>query len=676
MALRVEAIQHARGPLGAVAVEDLSRFDLIVVSGPNGAGKSTLLKPLQETKADAQVRCIDQVTGAAQEFSTRGVRQTVAFITSVELLKQFRDLSQALAMAANATRPSEEAQLLEQLARQLERGGNGQGPAEPAGLGQLRQDFLEADRRCGDRPRTAGEYDRLGRALASRKGLVWNRPDLDGDAGARRQAELSLQPESRTLAGLETLRPHLTALVGLPVPSSAAVSAAWRAAGLDAKLRAALERVWRMPGVTAAGPQVAASDAAAAAVKQLRDASSRCRQLLAALNLLQTTRTDAHRYLVQQVASGAPAPECPVCGGPINHAALAQSLADQVARTEDAQAKQWMAQRDAADAACDELDSLARELQAASESARREHEAVRVALAKVVPSLHPSSDSAESVRQAADHLRERCDRWTREWATTPGSAALDAARQLAADAAKAGQDLESEARRLNDGLGEAQEDFRRLQSLGAALAAAGALDRVAWEASLDQVDADRRRSEQRERWLRVLAQMVQERQAQAGSASGTVVQDAGVQGRFQTLVERLHSLHPSLQGLKFCGHAVEVQGQDRGNSLSEGQRVLVNIAAAMAVVGKVAGTPEHKPGWIVFDEPTNGLDEASRSQVAEYLGGLRKDQVSSQIIVATFDREFAAQLITAAGRAGRAVKHVELPPLQPGRDCVPVVRTF
>jgi hypothetical protein len=63
----------------------------------------------------------------------------------------------------------------------------------------------------------------------------------------------------------------------------------------------------------------------------------------------------------------------------------------------------------------------------------------------------------------------------------------------------------------------------------------------------------------------------------------------------------------------------------------------------MAVVGMVAGTPDHRSGWIVFDEPTNGLDSKGCAQVAQYLGALTITDVPCQVVVATFDTVFAEQ---------------------------------
>ena len=235
--------------------------------------------------------------------------------------------------------------------------------------------------------------------------------------------------------------------------------------------------------------------------------------------------------------------------------------------------------------------------------------------------------------------------------------------------------LQSKNHALNANLREAESDFTDLRLLGVALAARHKLDNLRWDASLDQFDANRRRKAQRDRWLEVLKTMASEREAGASTAESTVVTDPGVQERFNRLLDLL-KYHTGLQTLKFCGKEVQLNGVAASNTLSEGQTVLVNIAATIAVVGKVAGTAEHRPGWIVFDEPTNGLDEEGRNQVAEYLGGLSITDVPSQIVVATFDTKFAEKLITKATATGRRGKHVELQDFKPGSTVQPKIREF
>ena len=201
-----------------------------------------------------------------------------------------------------------------------------------------------------------------------------------------------------------------------------------------------------------------------------------------------------------------------------------------------------------------------------------------------------------------------------------------------------------------------------------------ALDAIPWEANLDQIDAAQRRDAQRVHWIAVLDNMSTELETRAAGAAMLVVDDPGVQTRFQRLINRLPS-HRRLNDLQFRGNQVELGQQNAGDTLSEGQNVLVNIAAAIAVVGKVAGTPDHRPSWIVFDEPTNGLDPEGCAQVAQYLGALTIADVPCQVVVATFDTVFAEKLMCCAeSQAKRRVKHVSLPEFQPGHAVTPTIR--
>ena len=109
------------------------------------------------------------------------------------------------------------------------------------------------------------------------------------------------------------------------------------------------------------------------------------------------------------------------------------------------------------------------------------------------------------------------------------------------------------------------------------------------------------------------------------------------------------------------------------DQLSEGQTALVNIAAAIAVAGQVAGAPGHPPGWIAFDEPTNGLDAEARQQVAEFLGSMTTHDLPCQLFVATFDEDFADRLQRTALTAGRRVRRVRMQPFRPGQPCNPQI---
>lgn len=676
MTWRVDEIKlSSSSPLGAARVDALAQFDLIVVTGSNGAGKSTLIEPLRKPGAKDTVACIDEA-GASQVYSSaQGVPQSVTFLTSTGLMAKFCDLSQALAVAANTTRLSNEKQLLTQVQRALP-GDVDDGNDDPPRLDNLRQTYLQADRVCGERIRTVAEYNRMGEGLAARKHVTWQRFDLSAGERVRLEAENAIGPESREVKGLSELRPSLTAIKGLPIPNAGQSGAAI----LDmarTELRAAIDQarvvIPHAANLDALDASQEITQPARHVLDNLQLAVDHIQAVLDAKDLLGECRRSALQYLGSQHALSGNAANCPVCDRSADPAELSRSLESQVA-SENAESLQLRDSMTKIEQSSDELASRLKEFERAVDQANSEHKRILAAIRPLSQQLRRVIGWDHSVTNAADALRADCETWTQEHAAGPSVAANEAARQFRQRTEQESNRLEAEERQLNAALGPAQNEFRNLQMLGAAIAARYALDNLSWEVHLDQIDVGRRRMAQHDRWLAVLQAMASERGASELTAAKEVVNDPRVQSRFQGLLERLALRHPGLQSLGFRGKAVERNGQDVGKTLSEGQTVLVNIAAAMAVVGKVAGTPSHRPGWIVFDEPTNGLDDEGREQVADYLGGLTTDEVPSQIVVTTFNKDFAERLMTAATQAGRRVQHVDLPDFQLGRPFSPTLR--
>ncbi len=676
MALRADAIRLPRGsPLGAATLGDLADDDLIVITGSNGAGKSTLLEPLRKSGRAGEVVCIDSATRAASIYGSQGVQQSITFLESTDLMAEFIDLTQALALASSATRLQDEARLLKQLQNDLQRLASAAIGGVPARLESLSQNYLQSDAACGDRPRTPEAYDEIGSRLAVRRGLAWRRPDLHGDAAARVQAEQAVRPEARSLSGMSDLRPCLGKLKAMPLPDPARPSAVARLRTAEERLDSAIDLALRLvPAAPAPDVALAPATRADAVVVILREAYASLQKALAAKDLLRSCRLNALNFIHGEAAALKPVTSCPVCDAPVDAARLSVDLDHRTAGG-DEESDGWIRQMKEMESAAKELKGLMEDVQAEARLASSEHQRIRDAIVPSAPGLRPAAGWAPSVSAAADEIRAGCEAWVREHAANPGVAAIDAARSLGANAARSQEQLETEERALNGDLPDAQADFRAMQALGAALSARAELDALEWTARLDEIDADRRASEQRDLWIKVLREMSDAREAEAALANTQVVQDPGVQARFGQMLARVQSRHPTLVGLGYFGDSVQANGQDRSKALSEGQRVIVNIAAALAVVGKVAGSGAHKPGWIAFDEPSNGLDEASRAAVADHLGGLSTQEVPSQIFVATFDQAFADRLIAAGKAAGRRVKHVALPDHQPGRAFNPSIRT-
>ncbi len=672
MTLRVDAINLPPGaPIGAVGVTGLAASDLIVVSGPNGAGKSVLTRPLESPGSSGNVECVDE-SGARQEYRSKGVNQSIAFVRSNQLMSGFRDLEGALALAANATADLHRERLLAQIANTdiLRAGAVETAQAEPGTIRMQREAYFAADRLCGQHPRTIDEYRRLGQELAAIRGVAWA-PSAMADAD-RLPNELLLQPELRTMQGLAQVRPAIDAIRTIGVPPAGQASGAARLTTATAEVELSIaDAVLELRIATVAS---ATLDERAAAARAAIDGAIRAAEdAIAALDLLRDCRERAARYIRGRIEAGATCDACPVCAQPVDGPRLQGTIEAQMGG-ESPEGSGWRA-------TAKRLEEIRKSLQAreaaygdAQRAARREHDLMRTAITRSAPNLRAAAGWAPSAVECADRVRAGCEQWLERHATAPSEDALRDAQALCATAESAIAQLDRESAQLNDGLPQAQQSFQAFQRLGSLLAIRAAIDATEWTVSLDQVNAERRRAEQRDRWRKVLRSLIEESQARADAASSTVVDDPGVQERFRRLLARFAASQPTLAGLAFRGSSVTAGGEDRSAALSEGQTVLANIAAVIAVVGKVCGSAAHRPGWIVFDEPTNGLDEASRDAVADYLGGITTQDLPGQIVVTTFDRPFADRLIAEARRNGRRIRHIELPAFVPGRSVQPIDR--
>ena len=672
MALRVDELElPSDGPIGPVRLSGLAQVDMVVITGPNGAGKTMLVRPLEKPgPSTGRVVGVD-ASGARAPFAVRGkgVEQSITFVTSADLMAKFRSLKEPLALAANVTREAHQQALLEQVASALRRQSAPAAEAEPAEIRVRRAAFLEADRRCGQAPRTLAEYDRLGQALASAAGKPWRCPPLSPDS-ARVAVESALQPEFRALAGLEQALPALKAVGAIAVPDTGPNSRQAARADSEAKLVAALAAVvTEVPGAAVAA--AAPVDRAPLVRAALAEARSAVQRTIEAMGRLEECRRIALEWLRDSAVDERARAACPVCEHAIDAPALEAELRGK-AGIAGSELAAWTQKRDRLSRLDAELQAASVRHEQAAVAVRREHEACAAAMQDAVGRLRPATGWAPQVRDVAAELHDACNRWLSEHGRESSAAGIDGLRTIRQRATARVEELTTAEHALNAGLEESRESFRKLQSLGSLLMLREELDAIRWSVSVGQLEADQRREAQRAVWIAVLGEMSQELQHRQQTASEHVVNDAGVQGRFRRLLDRVARTQPVLAKLEFRGDHVEADGTDRSDELSEGQRVLVNIAAVIAVVGKVAGTPTHLPGWIAFDEPTNGLDDESREAVAAYLGSITVADLPSQVFVTSFERRFAERLAEEAARNGRRVRLVELPPFVAGQPVRPV----
>lgn len=672
MALRADTIALPPGsPIGPCHLHGLREFDLVLVTGANGSGKTTLLSPLDAPgPTKGTVGCITD-EGAQQNYGAQGVQRSITFIRSTQLLERFRDLSGALALAANTVRPRHEAQLLRQLATHAGAQESALDAAEPLQITQLKGAYLTADRACGARPRTAAEYNRLGAALAQRARGSWTHHEPCGASMERLAAEGALTPQPRNLGGLTELSQAVALLPAALAAPNPPTSAAARCEAAELALADSIEEaINELPEGDRPSPQPQKIDTAHALKAKLQDAARSMRAALEAKDALGQCRAVAARYLRTEADRGVAVDACPVCAHAMDAARVCAQLAAP-ATAHDPETGGWREKEARFDSLAGQLEVKARALEAARDQASKEHADLRRPIGQCENALRNSiSQHARTVTEARVAIFERCRDWMSDFGdAAPSSTAVTAASALVVRARKSVEGLQAEERALNEGLSQAQQEFAAFQALGTALAMRASLDAAPWNLALDELQAARRRQAQRDRWINVLNRMAHDRETEARAAQATLVKDTGMQARFDALVSRIR--HPSVQTLQYQGVAVTRAGAEAHGQLSEGQTALVNIAAAIAVAGKVAGAPGHPPGWIAFDEPTNGLDAEARQQVAEYLGSMTTQDLPCQLFVATFDEDFADRLQRAAHTAGRRVRRVRMQPFRPGQPCDP-----
>jgi energy-coupling factor transporter ATP-binding protein EcfA2 len=660
-------------PIGACSLQGLNEFDLVIVTGANGSGKTTLLSPLDAPgPATGRVSCITG-TGERRNYAAQGVQRSITFIRSTQLLEGFRDLSQALCLAANTVRLQHEARLLRQLASHASAAEPAMAVTEPRQITDLKTAYLAADRACAARPRTAAEYNRLGTVLAQRRQRGWTPLDPGVDPEKRIADEAAVAPQYRNLDGLLEFSRAVDALPPAPAAPEPPPSAAARCEAAALALAESIEEgIRELPEGDQPDLQQQIDADAAAVATALQSAAQAMQDALEARDALGLCRAVAARYLRTQIDRGLAVEACPVCTNPIDAGHVCRQLTA-AAAARDPEAAGWRQGQERFNALAGRIQTSAVAFNSAREQAFQEHARIRLSIERCATTLqNPVAQHAASVTAARLSTYQHCRNWLNEFGNAaPSSAAVNEANELATLARQSCRGLQAAQHALNEGLAQAQHDFLALQALGVVLAARASLDATPWDLALDAVQASSRRQAQRDRWIKVLTRMADSRQAEVNGMQAEIVKDANMQERFHALVKRIP--HPSVQTLQYAVDDITRAGVGAKEQLSEGQTALVNIAATVAVAGKVAEAHGHDPAWIAFDEPTNGLDEAARQQVAGYLGSMTVQDLPLQVFVATFDEEFATQLQNAALGAGRRVRRVRLPAFRPGHQCIPKI---
>lgn len=713
---RVDAISTRTDPaLGTMTVGDdrirLSDFDLIVIVGPNGSGKSQLTECLRDP--DKRLK----VTGPAGETfdPKRDAHAGLLSATSTTLLGKFADLSDALAMCAGVSRLKEEIELLSKLVPDRRGAGDlrldsllPQRDVEQSGDLQTALERLAAAERHADatvnpqRRYDLSSYNAIGRTIAEHLGKQWTTVTPEGGSAAMRlrmeEAEGAVRVDVRSLKGDQeasgALQRGISWYEGISRDMTARDAAVTHQRALSEATEQARTLLARVEGGNAS------HDANSEPFDLIRRLEAACVQLenkrseldsrIRALNALADVRSRAASYL-----KGCGDTQCPVCRTDVSREALiAQLLASDV--SSDGYFETAAAELNEVKASLNEATDVAKRLSTAHESVEQATAGLNAWSARWSKALHDTADALQqrpdwdaAVRESLTHAAQlaRSLRTRPEWSQPlPGSvqSIIDVARGLA-DACKDGETKLNRSRgELNRGVSEARELLPQLSALRDLVLAQITLNDIRWDANWQAHADDDVKCQVVARWQEAVKQMISERTARLRSLNDEILGDPGVVARFSRLLS--DTRHPLLTAPKLGSHEVSdtaggnsmplTPAKSRDSRLSEGYTVMVNLAALVAITGYVRDGQRHRAGWLLLDEPTNGLDEDNRKLVARYLGSLTTADMQRQIVVTTFDTEFARLLIDSArGQGNRRTIKVELPAWT-GRfsqkvDCVP-----
>lgn len=645
--VRLDAIELTNAsPVGPFKLAGLAKAHTVLIVGPNGAGKSSLLRPLKtRTTPGGRAKCLN-ANNEVVDFNATGVQNNIAFITSVDLLSNIDSLNDALAIAAGASRFRAFVQVLKAASNRLS--GMFARPGSPPSWTHLKQ-FIEQDKRCGTLPRTFDHYVTIGTSLATAMNVSWKPVSEDASDNERLENELTLVPVVAEFPGRRDLQEIVNSLESLRVDGAAS-----RAEQALLELAAVCKKI-----IDDYAIELNDSDALSLAkqlMQWLHDAIYTFEQLIIARNTLKACRKLALQYF----AASHPEPtECPICDHSISAQSVSSNLSAQVSIDEQSDEE--------SDPDLNAIAMLKTALQRVKDGIYKTESLINIAslcwtynhqlIYKVTERLrHLPTNWHQDVKRVGTEIKQMCEDWISEYPQW-SSAAETSARVTRDYAVNACASLRDDENGLNSGHDNRLNLFNQLQSLGALIWIRRELNKTPWT-----VDAELETTNQ------ILQHCVSElnvlslEYAEMAENAINAVMTYEVQDRFGQMMNKLHFAgHPDhIAYAMMDGGDVSSGTYDLSNSVSEGQRVLINLAARMTIASVVIGHDEHKPGWIVFDEPTNGLDQDAVTILAEYIGGFTPEEFGGQIIVSTFDNEFASLVVKHSTASARNVKQINL----------------
>lgn len=689
-------------PLGQQSIGgpgfSLSEFDLVVITGPNGCGKTTLATALANPKGGVTLVGGDEDRSPGSAVD--GTEKSLLFRSGAQLMGPFVSLGDALAAASGVARIREEKSLLGLL---LSTRSNAQfglaclmhpsAPLESAELGRRIDDYFAAEQRVRevigvDEPLTLATYNEIGAEVARRVGVTW--PTLAAVSEiAMRDAEAAARPALKVIVGETRLLREIAAAHEV-LDTAGASRAIDQIAVAEERLAEEIRKAMLMAPL-AADEAVPATEQWPARCRRfagrIDEQVKRLKEDRRGLDMLGSIRHEAEKWLSRHQPD-----ECPVCDGAIDRDRLLAKLrgggtSDRIVEID----------RDVnrLDSEATSLRLVAQEIEVCIESATQAQRFVAVLLKQWVDAIK-ALDAAcvavvgwpkESVAMAGD-LRERCAQtldlphWSRSCADSFVGAvkAVDGLREELAAVKSAREQRHAD---LNRNLPAAEVAFGQLGPLRELLLARERVNMERWMPCWEAAIADELKRRVIARWQAAVRELVMELEAKEDEARRTVLENPSVRSRFRSLCEATG--HPMLAEAELGAESVTREGvtintRDKRtragvclSQLSEGFRVIVNLAAFIAVSGHVCDGQQHQAGWIVLDEPTNGLDAGNRRAVARYLGGLTADLMPRQMFITTFDEEFRDELVTAGKASGRRILLIELPEWTGRRPVVPTL---
>jgi DNA repair exonuclease SbcCD ATPase subunit len=653
---RLDEIQlDGMNPVGPYSVRDLALAHTIILEGPNGSGKSSFLSPLrhyQNSKGTAL--CLDQA-GRKVQYSADKVNHSIAFVTSTELMTKIDDLKSALTIAAGVTWFEDLSAVFDTVAKDLRK--RKKAPPVPDSW-DIRDKFLRSDEKLEEVPRTWDEYIRLGKELDAN----WTHVDRRSTDHERLANEEKLEPQKVDLIGFSDLKANVGPTDSFEVTLEDCIGPAAKAVEQLKLQTECCDHV-----IEKFKPAIQGEDSN---IKKLNawfeSAIDAQQKLIEARDHYATCREHAQKY-VESIESQPD--KCPVCEQGIDSEELLIRL------------KQCDLQLDPClsdDPVAEQLKSLRTEREELNKINKRVEDSIKEASdlwsrnKKRVETVSENLESMpsgwdERVRKASYEIRQMCDQWLEEhgkWSIDAESATL----QLKTKIQITINQIDTEIENSNKELRNRKSLFSTFQELGSLLWMRRDLNENRWVSDPQQESLNLRH----DGWADFLQNLSSSYRDKATNAVELLLTD-NVLTRFQRMIERMKEAgHPGhVVGATMRGNVVVdstlLNDKDTKNGttvindrISEGQRVLINCAARLTCASVVVGHENHKPSWIVFDEPTNGLDPEATVMLADYLGSFSTGEVGAQIIVSTFDQAFAKRLRISSLASNRSVRHIVL----------------